>query len=163
MHRGATRTLGNRFTGPSVHAGTRSLAPVAILHRASGQMRGCAQIRSWGGSLHTWRGPTSRTCRCPKKMQRAGSTLGARVWIMPAPTVVIPTSQVDRQAWCPDQTAVEGGAGRSGLCCCGQERRWSSKRPVQASARPRGHLQGCLLFLVTSPRRVILRLVLLSG
>ena len=120
--------------GPSMHARAHSFAPVAILHRASGQMRGCAQIRSWGGSLHTWRSPTSRTCHCPREMQRAGSTSGARVWIMPAPTGVIPTRQVDRQIWGPDQTTVEGGARRSGPCCCGQERCWSSKRPVQISA-----------------------------
>ena len=34
------------------------------------------------------------------------------------------------------KAAVEEAAGRSGLCCCGQERCWSSKRPVQAGTRP---------------------------
>ena len=33
------------------------------------------------------------------------------------------------------KAAVEGGAGRSGPCCCGQERCWLSKPSMQASAR----------------------------
>ena len=94
----------------------------------AGRCRRCAQLWSWGGSLHTWRGLTSRTYRCPREMQRAGSTSGARDWIMPAPTVVVP-------ARIPRQPSKEV-RGEAVFTTCGQERRWSSKRPVQAGTRP---------------------------
>ncbi|ESU44328.1 Hypothetical protein GSB_151543, partial [Giardia duodenalis] len=79
VHRGAARILSGHFTDLNVHAGTRSFRFDNCLPLGpAGKCRGCTQLRSWGGSLHTWRGPTSRTCRCPKKMQRAGSTSGAQ-------------------------------------------------------------------------------------
>ena len=96
VHRGAARALGSYFTGPSVMQEHAALPQQPSSTGPAGRCRRCAQLWSGGGSLHTWRGLTSRTCRCPKEMQRAGYTSGARVWITPAPIVVIPT-RIPRQ------------------------------------------------------------------
>ncbi len=134
-----------------------ALPPAACLPLGpAGRYKGCAQLRSWDGSLRIWRGLTSRTCRCPREMQRAGSTSGARVWIMPAPIVVIPT-RIPRQ---PSKklrgeavlaAVVKSAAGRVSAQC----------RP--APGLQKGHLQCRLLFLVTSPRRITFCLVLPSS
>ena len=95
----------------------------------------------------------SRTCRYPREMQRAGSTSGARDWIMPAPTVVVPT-RIPRQP----SKEVRGEAVFAAVTKSAAGRVSAQCRP--APGLRRGRLQRRLLSLVTNPGRVTLCLVL---
>ena len=97
MHRGAARILNGHVTGPSVHAGTRSSRPGS--HSPPGQRADAGDARSFGhGAGRSTHGeaPHLEHAAIRREMQRAGSTLGARVWIMPAPTIVVST-RIPRQ------------------------------------------------------------------
>ena len=156
MHRGAARILSGHFCRPQCYAGTCSLAPTAILHRASGQMRGihAASVRRWVAP-HVERPHVSNV---PLSQGDAESRKH-----FGGPGLDYAGTDNSRSRKDP-KAAVEGGAGRSGPCCCGQERCWLSKRPVQASARPsEGRLWRRLPSLVTSPGRVTLCLALPSS
>ena len=128
MHCGAARTLGSHFYRPQCYAGTCSLAPTAILHRASGQMQGihAALVRRWVAP-HVEKPHVSNV---PLSQGDAESRIH-----FGGPGLDYAGTNSSRLHKDP-KAAVEEAAGRSGLCCCGQERCWLSKRPVQASARP---------------------------